>query len=165
MAKQFFTLHKRLKCWEKQWKCRKKSISLLLFFKLKYKLSIEILFNNIQWPLICTNTFNSRIRCLTLPTSNLQKKVEAKFLSSSSFFFLTQSRVTVTTDKSIQSNATPAMPCKSFSNFTSQSSRDLEKVDLPFHTPVSQQSAKTRRHSWTGLEFYDHQEKDFRTKV
>lgn len=38
------------------------------------------------------------------------------------------------------------------------------KVDLPFHAPVSQQSVKTRRHSSTGLEFYDHQENDFTPK-
>lgn len=38
------------------------------------------------------------------------------------------------------------------------------KVDLPFHAPVSQQSVKTRRHSSTGLEFYDHQENGFTPK-
>lgn len=32
---------------------------------------------------------------------------------------------------------------------------------MPFHAPVSQQSAKTRRHSSTGLEFHDHQENTF----
>lgn len=58
-------------------------------------------------------------------------------------------------------NAAPARVVKALAIPGKTGFTSFGKVDLPFHAPVSQQSAKTRRHSSTGLEFHDHQENSF----
>lgn len=58
-------------------------------------------------------------------------------------------------------NAAPAWVVKALAIPGKTGFTSFGKVDLPFHAPVSQQSAKTRRHSSTGLEFHDHQENSF----
>lgn len=62
-------------------------------------------------------------------------------------------------------NAAPARLVKALAIPGKTGFTSFGKVDLPFHAPVSQQSAKTRRHSSTGLEFHDHQENSFTTPL
>ena len=92
-----------------------------------------------------------------------KKKENANSLKSRRIHIYTWAPIS--TDESIQCKCCTCHELWKLLQFQwKQGSHHLEKVDLPFHAPVSQQSVKTRRHSSTGLEFYVHQENDFTPK-